>query len=100
MYSIEELINIILSKSEQLEEIIKQESDLKNLTTKQLHCIEIIHGRRSIRRYLSKEIPDETLQTVLEAARWSPSWANTQCWDLVLVSDQKLKQDLGTQMWK
>ena len=57
-------------------------------------CIEIIHGRRSIRRYLSKEIPDETLQTVLEAARWSPSWANTQCWELVLVSDQKLKQDM------
>ena len=57
-------------------------------------CIEVIHGRRSIRRYLSKEIPEETMQIVLEAARWSPSWANTQCWELVLVRDQKLKQDL------
>ena len=55
---------------------------------------EIIHGRRSIRRYLSKEIPDETMQNVLEATRWSPSWANTQCWELVLVKDQKLKQEL------
>lgn len=43
MYSIEKLINIILSKSEQLEETIKQESELKNLTFKQLHCIELIH---------------------------------------------------------
>lgn len=44
MYRIEELINMILSKSEQLEEIAKQESDLKNLTQKQLHCIELIHS--------------------------------------------------------
>ena len=57
-------------------------------------CIESIHGRRSIRRYLSKEIPDETMQKVLEAVRWAPSWANTQCWELVLVRDQKLKEDL------
>lgn len=44
MYSIEELINIILSKSEQLEELAKQKTDLKNLTTRQLHCIELIHS--------------------------------------------------------
>ena len=57
-------------------------------------CIERIHSRRSIRRYLSKEISDETLQTVLEAIRWAPSWANSQCWELVLVRDQKLKTEL------
>lgn len=44
MYSIEELINRILSKSEQLEEKVKQKTDLKKLTTKQLHCIELIHS--------------------------------------------------------
>ena len=43
MRTIEELINIILSKSEQLEEFLKQKSDLKNLTARQLHCIELIH---------------------------------------------------------
>lgn len=43
MHSVEELINIILSKSEQLEEAMKQESNLKNLTVKQLLCIELIH---------------------------------------------------------
>ena len=44
MYSIEDLINIILSKSEQLEEIAKENTDLKNLTNKQLHCLELIHA--------------------------------------------------------
>jgi DNA-binding MarR family transcriptional regulator len=44
MYSIEELINIILNKSEQLEELEKQKTDLKDLTARQLHCIELIHS--------------------------------------------------------
>lgn len=44
MYNIEELINIILNKSEQIEELEKQKTDLKNLTTKQLNCIELIHS--------------------------------------------------------
>ncbi|MDH5203744.1 MAG: MarR family transcriptional regulator [Nitrospirota bacterium] len=44
MYSIEDLISVILSKSEQLEELAMQNTDLKNLTAKQLHCIELIHS--------------------------------------------------------
>lgn len=44
MHSLNELINIILNRSEQLEEQLKQKSDLVNLTNKQLNCIEIIHG--------------------------------------------------------
>lgn len=44
MYSLNELINIILNRSEQLEEQLKQNSDLVNLTNKQLNCIEIIHA--------------------------------------------------------
>lgn len=43
MHSFEELINIILIKSEHLEERIRQKSDLKNLTLRQLQCIEYIH---------------------------------------------------------
>lgn len=44
MHTIEELINIILSKSEQLEELVRQKTDLKDLTIRQLHCIELIHS--------------------------------------------------------
>ena len=56
--------------------------------------LEIIQGRRSVRNYLDKGIPEETLNTVLEALRWSPSWANTQCWEVVVVKDQETKQKL------
>lgn len=47
MHNIEELINIILNKSEQLEELAKQKTDLKNLTVKQLYCIELIHSMKN-----------------------------------------------------
>ena len=41
-YKLEELIDIILSKSEQLEDQIKTQSDIRDLTIKQLHCIHLI----------------------------------------------------------
>ncbi|MBW1842043.1 MAG: nitroreductase family protein, partial [Deltaproteobacteria bacterium] len=36
----------------------------------------------------------ETLNQVLEAVRWSPSWANTQCWEIVVVRDPALRKKL------
>ena len=56
--------------------------------------MEIIKGRRSIRRYQDKEIPKEDLNQVLEAIRWSPSWANTQCWEVIVIKDAGIKQKL------
>ena len=56
--------------------------------------METIQGRRSIRNYQDKEVPPEILNQILEAVRWSPSWANTQCWEVVVVKDLKTKQKL------
>ena len=46
-HNLEELIDIILSKSEQLEDELKRQSDLKGLTVKQLHCIQLIEEYRN-----------------------------------------------------
>ncbi|MEW6665569.1 MAG: nitroreductase family protein [Thermodesulfobacteriota bacterium] len=51
----------------------------------------IIKGRRSIRRYQEKQIPESDIQQLLDSIRWSPSWANTQCWEVVLVKDGTTK---------
>ncbi|MFC1869516.1 nitroreductase family protein [Thermodesulfobacteriota bacterium] len=56
--------------------------------------MEIIKGRRSIRRYLEKDIPGQILNQVLESVKWSPSWANTQCWEVVVIKDQARKEGL------
>jgi nitroreductase len=54
----------------------------------------IVKTRRSIRKYEDRNVPPETLDTILEAVRWSPSWANTQCWEIVVVRDPAVKQQL------
>ena len=54
----------------------------------------IIKGRRSIRRYQDKEVPDELLNQILESVRWAPSWANTQCWEVIAVNDPNNKEKL------
>lgn len=55
---------------------------------------QVITQRRSIRKYQDKQIPDEVLNQVLEAIKWSPSWANSQCWEIVVVKDAAQKEAL------
>lgn len=58
----------------------------------------IIKGRRSIRRYHEQEVPEEKLQLILESIQWSPSWANTQCWEVIVVKDRATKEKLQETM--
>ncbi len=59
-----------------------------------MEALECILERRSIRRYKSDQVSEEDLNVVLEAFRWAPSWANTQCWELVVVRDTAMKEKL------
>jgi nitroreductase len=56
--------------------------------------MEIIKGRRSVRRYQERQIAETELNTILEAVRWAPSWANTQCWEVIVVRDPAVKEKL------
>jgi len=56
--------------------------------------MDIVRGRRSVRKYEAREVSAEALNTILEAVRWAPSWANTQCWEIVAVRDQSVKEQL------
>ncbi len=55
---------------------------------------QVLKGRRSIRNYQDQAVPEEVLNLILEAVQWSPSWANTQCWELIVVKEQGTKQKL------
>jgi nitroreductase len=63
-----------------------------------LDVFEAIKTRRSIRKYKADPIDDATLETILEAARWAPSWSNTQCWRFVVVKDSDIKNKLADVM--
>ncbi|MGE5173608.1 MAG: nitroreductase family protein [Betaproteobacteria bacterium] len=60
-----------------------------------MELFEAIKTRRSIRKYTAKTVEDQKLQDVLEAVRMAPSWANYQCWRLVVVKDKILKERIS-----
>jgi nitroreductase len=60
-----------------------------------LEVQEAIRTRRSIRRYKDTGVDDEILEQVLEAARWAPSWANTQVWRFIVVRDEATRAELA-----
>lgn len=62
--------------------------------------IDVLKSRRSIRKYEAKDIGAEALNQVIESVRWSPSWANTQCWEVIVVRDKDIKQQLSKTLIK
>ena len=60
-----------------------------------MELFEAINSRRSIRRYTTDPVDDDKVNKVLEAGRWAPSWANTQCWKFVVVRDPDIKARIG-----
>jgi nitroreductase len=65
-----------------------------------MDLMEAIKGRRSIRKYKPDPIPEDALQKIMEAVRWSPSWANTQCWEMIIVKDHNIKSALANTLTK
>jgi nitroreductase len=60
-----------------------------------MEVLEAIKTRRSIRKYKTTPLDDKTIELVLEAARWAPSWKNTQCQRFIVVRDNDLKNKLA-----
>lgn len=65
-----------------------------------MELFDAIYGRRSIRKYTAEPIDDKKLNAILEAGRWAPSWANTQCSRFVVVRDAKIRAELAEAMVK
>jgi len=61
-------------------------------------ALDTIHGRRSVRGYLPREVPDETLAQVLEAARWAPSPHGRQPWRFAVLTKTQTKERLAEAM--
>ncbi len=49
-----------------------------------------IFQRRSIRKFSEEYVQDADIKKMLEAARWAPSWGNSQPWEFIILRDRKL----------
>ncbi|MEW9675951.1 nitroreductase family protein [Lentibacillus sp. L22] len=53
-------------------------------------------NRWSPRSFMDKDVPDDTLYSVFEAARWAPSAANKQPWRFVIARNQSDREKFLT----
>ncbi len=60
-----------------------------------MDLFEAIKARRSIRKYSEQPVEKEKLDAVLEAVRMAPSWANLQCWRMIIVRDKDAKMRIS-----
>jgi len=57
--------------------------------------VDAIRKRRSVRKYEDREVADEMLTQVLEAARCAPSWKNQQTCQFLVVTDAEKRQEIA-----
>ncbi len=50
-----------------------------------------IRERRSVVRFAETAIDDATVEAILEAGRWAPSYINSQPWEFVVVRHPRLR---------
>ena len=53
---------------------------------------EAVLGRRSIRQFLPKPVPEELIKDLIAKSLWSPSWGNTQPWEIVVGAGESLAE--------
>jgi hypothetical protein len=55
--------------------------------------IDVIRRRRSVRRFAPGRAVDRSvLLKIAEAARWAPTGANSQCFDLIIIDDLAVRE--------
>jgi len=52
----------------------------------------VIRARRSIRAYRPEPVPAAVISEILDAARWAPSWADTQDWNVYVITGDSLER--------
>ena len=57
-----------------------------------------IKKRRSIRKYLPRQVPQSIIKEVLAAAGWAPSAHNSQPWRFIVLADASVKRRLADAM--
>lgn len=62
-----------------------------------MEAIEMLTGRRSVRKFKNKKVDRETMKEIISLSRWAPSWANFQIARYTLIDDENVIKRLGTE---
>ena len=65
-----------------------------NLLEQAAHFRRLMEGRRSVREFSDREVPEEVVRELIRTAGTAPSGANKQPWRFVAVRDSALKSEI------
>jgi nitroreductase len=60
-----------------------------------MDIFDAMRTQRSVRDFADREVSDEDIDRILEAASWAPNAGNRQLWEFIVVRDAATKQTLA-----
>ncbi len=60
-----------------------------------MDVFEAIKSRRSVRAFTQKDVSEEEVEKLIDAARWAPSAGNIQPWEFIVVRKPEIKRKLS-----
>lgn len=60
-----------------------------------METINCIKTRRSRRKFLARDVPDEIIRELIDVARRAPSSMDSQPWEFVVIKDNEIKKGLA-----
>ncbi|MEM2912049.1 MAG: nitroreductase family protein [Candidatus Bathyarchaeia archaeon] len=60
-----------------------------------MDVLEAIKGRRSIRAFKNVDVSEETVERLIDAARWAPSAGNIQPWEFIIIRKHEIRRKLA-----
>ena len=56
--------------------------------------LSLVKDRRSVRHFRPDPIPDDTVERIIEVARWAPSGFHSQPWEFMVIKDKTVKDQI------
>ncbi|MGG2092330.1 nitroreductase family protein [Bacillus sp. S13(2024)] len=60
---------------------------------------EVIHGRRSVRKFTEQDVSVEDIEEIIDCARYAPSDTNSQTWEFVVIMNRDKIKDIEEMTW-
>jgi len=60
---------------------------------------EVIHGRRSVRKFTEQEVSVGDIEEIIDCARYAPSDTNSQTWEFIVIMNRDKIKEIEQMTW-
>lgn len=60
---------------------------------------DIVHGRRSVRKYTEQDVSIEDIEELIDCARYAPSDTNSQTWEFIVIKNKEKIKEIEKLTW-